>query len=150
MGAHDSTKMVTAKEETESIFLEIINPSHCVPNAFSTLVASNSVIIFIFYYYYLMDFCSCVSLFLCTRSGNKSYGQPFTAKAFSDIPSQRLMQVGLRNLPMDVCKVGYRNTVYGMLLDDGMLCAGKVDGGVDTCTVSVKNSRLHCPIRLYT
>lgn len=51
--------------------------------------------------------------------------------------SEVLMEVGLRYLDYKVCKDGYSGTAYAPFLTDKMLCAGRIDGGFDTCSVSV-------------
>lgn len=62
----------------------------------------------------------------------------FTAKQEESVistASDDLMEVVIRHLDPEVCKTGYYNSTYAPYLDEKVLCAGSIDGGVDTCMV---------------
>lgn len=52
-------------------------------------------------------------------------------------PSNDLLQVDLRILPLDACKVGYSKTNFKGVISEKHICAGLLSGGKDTCVVRV-------------
>lgn len=53
-------------------------------------------------------------------------------------PSNDLLQVGLRTLPIDACIQGFKNDGFAPGVMEKVLCAGILTGGKDTCIVSIQ------------
>lgn len=56
--------------------------------------------------------------------------------------SERLQDVAIEVFDMEVCKTGYRGGSFASPIsrhEDTMICAGSIDGTVDSCAVGMKN-----------
>ncbi|CAK8677726.1 unnamed protein product [Clavelina lepadiformis] len=49
-------------------------------------------------------------------------------------PASVLQQVEIRTLPFPICENAYRDSIPGKLTESGMICAGHLSGGLDSCT----------------
>ncbi|XP_077971610.1 uncharacterized protein LOC120346218 isoform X2 [Styela clava] len=67
---------------------------------------------------------------LCRAAG---WGVARVQDIISGIPSDDLMEVGLKKLNLKVCMSGYAGSTTGQYINSKMLCAGSITGMVDTC-----------------
>lgn len=63
-----------------------------------------------------------------------------TAAFNSELISDNMNEVSLRILDLEICKQAYEKIDFGSKISKGMICAGRIAGGVDTCSVNKEQS----------